>query len=218
MTINGVPYWNGTAYVNDGGQYLRNSGLALLKTNAGDNEGEYWTTFYYDASNFQAPEGTKVFKAALDDTSLTLSSISDRVVNNGQGVILKSGLANILMPACNYSAAAGSYDGNELLGTSSTITNPGDAYVLNKGSQGIGFYKLSATGFIAAGKAYLTYDGSSSSARAFFRLDGTTGVNDVRGKMADGRSEYFDLQGRKLSGKPTQKGVYIHNGKVITIN
>ena len=29
VTINGVPYWNGTAYVNDGGQYLRNSGTAV---------------------------------------------------------------------------------------------------------------------------------------------------------------------------------------------
>ena len=46
-----------------------------------------------------------------------------------------------------------------------------------------------------------------------------TGIVDVRSQMSDGRSqmsdEYYDLQGRKLSGKPTQKGIYIHNGVVV---
>ena len=32
---------------------------------------------------------------------------------------------------------------------------------------------------------------------------------------ADGTHTYYDLQGRKLGGKPTRKGVYINNGKVI---
>jgi hypothetical protein len=27
--------------------------------------------------------------------------------------------------------------------------------------------------------------------------------------------EWYDLSGRKLNGKPTKKGVYIHNGKAI---
>ena len=222
VTINGVDYWNGTSYVNEGSNYLRNNGgLALLKTNAGDNAGEYWATFYYDASNFQAPEGTKVFKAALDDTSLTLSSISDRVVNSSQGVILKSTSANILLPACSYSSAAGSYDGNSLAGTMTTIANPGNAYVLNKGSQGIGFYKLSATGVIAAGKAYLTYDGSSSSARAFFRFaDDITDtlVQNSKFKIHNYDDDaWYTIDGRKLYGKPTVKGIYIVNGKAVSI-
>ena len=29
----------------------------------------------------------------------------------------------------------------------------------------------------------------------------------------DGTERWFDLNGRQLSGKPTQKGVYIHRGK-----
>lgn len=32
---------------------------------------------------------------------------------------------------------------------------------------------------------------------------------------ADGTHTYYDLQGRKLQGKPTRKGVYIYNGKTI---
>jgi hypothetical protein len=46
--------------------------------------------------------------------------------------------------------------------------------------------------------------------------DGATGILPIdKGKWimdhyADG---WYDLQGRKLSGKPTQKGIYIYKGK-----
>ena len=46
--------------------------------------------------------------------------------------------------------------------------------------------------------------------------DDTTGIVEVDSgqRTVDSWSDaWFDLQGRKLSGKPTQKGVYIHNGK-----
>ena len=62
-----------------------------------------------------------------------------------------------------------------------------------------------------------TYSGIS--ARAFFRLDGTTGIESVSGfKFQVSGSDWYDMFGRKLNFKPTQKGVYIHNGKVITVN
>lgn len=97
----------------------------------------------------------------------------------------------------------------------STITNPGNAYVLNKGSQGIGFYKLSESGIITAGKAYLTY--SASSAKGFFPFDTVTGMEtmfDVRSKMAD---VWYDMSGRKLDAKPTRRGFYIANGQKVFI-
>ena len=46
---------------------------------------------------------------------------------------------------------------------------------------------------------------------------GPTGIgmmSDGRGKMSDA---WYDLQGRKLNFKPTQKGVYIKNGKIRVI-
>jgi len=48
-------------------------------------------------------------------------------------------------------------------------------------------------------------------------IDSPTGVetmSDGRGKMSDA---WYDLQGRKLNFKPTQKGVYINNGKMRVI-
>ena len=47
---------------------------------------------------------------------------------------------------------------------------------------------------------------------------GTTGIQNVQCSMFNVQSEnWYDLQGRKLPGKPTQKGIYINKGKKILI-
>ena len=188
-----------------------------LTANAGDNPSEYWATYYNDLAECKVDENTKVFKIALDGTSLTMTKIDDGIINRGEGVVLKSTSASIPL---NYSAtgSATSYDDNSLLGAMTAIDNPGNAYVLNKGSQGIGFYKLKDTGTIGAHKAYLTYGGNS--ARAFFRLDGTTGVEEVQGSRfkVQGSDAWYTIDGRKLYGKPTVKGIYIVNGKAVSVN
>ena len=45
-----------------------------------------------------------------------------------------------------------------------------------------------------------------------------TGIEDVRGVMSDGRGDnWYDLNGRKLQQKPTQKGVYLNNGRKVVV-
>ena len=44
-----------------------------------------------------------------------------------------------------------------------------------------------------------------------------TGIDNVRSKQSDVRGGYFDLNGRRLADEPTQKGVYIHNGKKVIV-
>ena len=78
----------------------------------------------------------------------------------------------------------------------------------------------SANANINGFRAYFQLDGSISSARSFVLDLGdgeTTGIgmmSDGRGKMSD---VWYDLQGRKLQGKPTTKGLYIVNGKKTII-
>lgn len=215
VTIGGVVYYNGSAYQNNGDTYLVSDELAYLKANKG-NSSDYWTTFYNEAGHFQAAEGTQVFKAALSDATLTLSPISDRIVNVGKAVILKSNSANIFLTSSNNGTTSeGGYDGNSLQGTTTTIPNPnyGQTYVLNKGGNGIGFYKLKNTGTIGAHKAYLTYSGAT--AREYFLFDETTGVNTLNVERKTMNGDYYDLQGRKVA-QPT-KGLYIVNGKKLII-
>ena len=46
--------------------------------------------------------------------------------------------------------------------------------------------------------------------------DGATGIRLVEDAQADGEG-WYDLSGRRLSGKPVSKGVYIQNGKKVVI-
>ena len=69
--------------------------------------------------------------------------------------------------------------------------------------------------------------------RAYFHVDltETNGVRDIVLNFEDGTqttgiighiditdkadAAWYSLDGRKLEGKPTKKGVYIHNGRVV---
>ncbi len=45
-----------------------------------------------------------------------------------------------------------------------------------------------------------------------------TSINEiVNGKSSNGKSAWYTLDGRQLSGKPSQSGIYIHGGKKIVI-
>ena len=103
------------------------------------------------------------------------------------------------------------------MGTSVSITNPGNAYVLSyTPAKGVGFYKLSATGTIGINKAYLVYNGTAS-ARTFFAFDGAaTGIEMNNVDNNKGNDKVYDLQGRRVT-KPTN-GIYIVNGKKVIMN
>ncbi len=174
--------------------------------------GEYWATYYNGTTSFTADENTTVFQAALSGSSLTLKEVPNREIPATKAVILKSSSATItLTPA----STTETLEGNELQGTTAEMTGAaGNAYVLNKGTNGVGFYKLSSTGTIGANKAYLTYSGSL--APEFFGFDGnTTGIDATLVNSEKVNSVVYDLQGRRVA-QPT-KGLYIVNGKKVVI-
>lgn len=187
---------------------------STMELTAAFAEGKYWTTFYSAIDNYQAPEGTQVFTVNLDGNTIKTTEIGDGIVTKGQGVMLKSSTGNIVMTKVD-NGSSGSYVGNSLVGTSHSISNPGNAYVLNyKTSRGVAFYKLSSTGTIGANKAYLVAN-STAAARAFFAFDtdATTGIDKVNAQNSEKEVKAFDLQGRRVA-KPAN-GLYIVNGKKV---
>lgn len=182
-------------------------------------EGFYWTTFYSNACNYQAPEGTEVYKVNLNGTKITMNRIEDGIVTRCQGVVLKSTIENITMTKTDEESSD-DYYGNSLWGTSSRITNPdpGNVYVLgNKESAGVAFYKLKSTGTIRANKAYLKAN-NSAAANAFFNFDydaTATGVDSINAQDSEENADIkiYDLQGRRVANPG--KGIYIVNGKKV---
>ena len=71
-------------------------------------------------------------------------------------------------------------------------------------------------------KQGLTAGEPANGVRAFvlnFGDDETTGIISVydSGFMVNGSDAWYSLDGRKLSGKPSVKGVYVNNGRKVII-
>ena len=80
------------------------------------------------------------------------------------------------------------------------------------------FYRIETGTAVPVGKAYLhcTSDPTAAGAPSLsIDFGGTTGIDEVRGKMEDVRGEYYNLAGQRVA-QPT-KGLYIVNGRKVVI-
>ena len=184
----------------------------VTATSAG---GAYWATFYTEAGNYQASEGTQVFAVTLTGTSIEMTEIPNRIALSGKGVVLKKTTTGGFTMTKTETAPDVDYSGSSLTGTMTSITNPsyGNIYVLNNDTYGVGFYKLQSDGTIGANKAYLT---TAAGAREFFLFDEATGIEMPTVEDVNADAVVYDLQGRRVQN-PT-KGLYIVNGKKVFIN
>ena len=161
--------------------------------------------------------GAEVYYAEAVNGSTVKFKSTDASVPAGEGLLLK-GTAGTAV-TINIADAGTAISGNLLKGctTETVVAIDEHKYVLvNKGGTAE-FQNLSAQGAtIPAGKAYL--DATGAGARSLtisFDDEDVTGVNEVRSQKEDVRSEWFDLQGRKVA-QPT-RGLYIVNGKKVVI-
>ena len=107
--------------------------------------------------------------------------------------------------------------------TEPTIISPTDGnytnYILSNGSYGIGFYTLSQTGTLDAGKAYLQLPTASVAGIKALKIefdenDDPTGIAITSNTSAEENSIY-NLAGQRVS--KAQKGINIVNGKKVFI-
>ena len=192
---------------------------------------EYWTTYYNRIANLQVDASTTVYKAAVNTATnrVDLTEITDRIIKASQGVVLKSTHQNITATPVDDNSAD-DYSGNELKGVDEEMAQDANTtyYVLSKpAGKELGFYKLAKQNSnsepinLGAHKAYLEV-ASVNNAPAFFGFGGsgenTTAINEHESHVSnDFSGDYYTLDGRKLQGKPTQKGIYVRNGRKIII-
>ena len=87
-------------------------------------------------------------------------------------------------------------------------------YVMQNKGDGPMFYKVTDTAFsVPAGKCWLTLPAELQGSVSF-RLDGTTGIEEIT-EPGDNSNAIYDLQGRRVESPA--KGMYIINGKKVFI-
>lgn len=173
--------------------------------------------------NFSNVTGMKAYIASgynHDTGKLLLTRVTE--VPAGTGLYVKGTKGTYTIPVQETSM----YLHNMLVGVTGTtvVVYPTDAtgdysnYIFARQSGKVGFYPASPSGTeIPAGKAYLTIPTWAVSAQAGpilleFDDEETTGITNTE-CLSPNEGTWYTIDGQKLDGKPTQKGVYIVNGK-----
>ncbi len=182
-------------------------------------------TFCYDKDlDFSNVTGLKAYIATgynRTTGNVIVQSVND--VPAGTGIYLKGAPGTYKVPF----GESGSYYLNMLVGTTepTTITpTDGDLsnLLLKSGSKGVGFYGFTnETYTVGANKAYLQIPTSMmpTAGANYIGLEfeeGVTGI-DTSSMAKEATEGWYTVDGRKLNGKPTRKGVYVNNGHKIVI-
>ena len=198
----------------------------------------YWT--FGSGVDVRVPEGMKTFIVTEQgNDAVAIKELTDeqlmiggqRIVKSNNGVLFAC-MSNDTV--CNLVASAKrmrsgetiSYDDHKDYGAEnrlvpvvrSTHFESGYYYFL-KNNEFCRIKNESAEVKVPAGKAVL-YLGPAASTRGFASVlgitdDGTTDLSPHISVEAD--EPWYDMTGRQLPGKPTQKGVYIHNRQKVVI-
>ena len=170
--------------------------------------------------------GATAYRASVNNTSTVKLAEMDAatVWPENEGMILKGNNGtNVTINAVGSSTDASSIGTNFLVGTGNaakevTVSNPNNTiYVFAKDdTKGVGFFKASATGSLAAHKAYLDLGKNGGlGSRDFLGLsfdDETTGIANVNDNVNfNADAPMYNLAGQRV-GK-NYKGVVIQNGK-----
>lgn len=98
--------------------------------------------------------------------------------------------------------------------TETTAPNNGSSFVLQNGTEGVGFYKVVTDDIkVPANRAYLNYS-EGDDVKAFFFGGGEDAIKSVFDGVAAG--EIYDLSGRNVA-KMQKGGAYIVNGKKVIV-
>ena len=177
------------------------------------------------SENVTVPAGLKAYSCTTYDSgtsSMSVKAISNGVIPAETGVLLRGTAGETYTLTATTDAATAISDNalvavtvpTHIASTAGDYTN----FMLKNGE----FIKIAdsaTTNKMPANKAYLqiltTALSSPSRGITLVWEDGTTGINTVQSSKFKVQS-YYDLQGRKVTSKPS-RGIYVINGKKTII-
>ena len=181
--------------------------------------------------DFSTVSGLTAYVAtSISGNTLTLTPVGK--VPGGTGLLLKG--TNSETFNVNTTGSATAIASNMLVGLTEATevtqtTDDGIAFILANGSEGINWYKLAEDSYeLKANSAYLRLpsDKAPNASRALTMVfEEATGIVDADLKSASHESgisnplqrDWYSLDGVRLGGKPTKKGVYVVGGRKIVV-
>ena len=199
-----------------------------------------WMT-WCDVNAWTLPEGCTAYTvSSVSGTTVTLSNALTTIPaytpvliqrgENATAPVTATFSAVGTVPDSGYDSATGiasttDTEGCTFYGTTTDLATIPEAnysvgltYVL----YGDKFIKADTNEGIAANRCWLKLEagGGTSGARLLSIVidDNPTAIDNVQWSMVNGQSDsWYTIDGRKLNGKPTKKGLYIYNGKKVAI-
>ena len=182
-------------------------------------EGFTATTFSCDkALDFSAVEGITA-NIITDENGLTKPV---EKVPAGKGLYIVGAEGDYEVPFLADETKAEDVSANKLIPTDGTTKFKSDEsttyYVFGKQNGKEAFYKVPTSGYTpSANKAVLVVNAPESSAKEMIVIGGdVTGIESVEnGTIVN--DNYYTIDGKLVKGQPTQKGIYVVNGRKVVI-
>ena len=182
------------------------------------NLADTWVTYYESDVNMQVPDGFSAYTiTAYSNTAVTLTQQS--FVKKGVPMVLyKNGDTSSFFPTLVGPTNAGNWTSNaafrhvDVATDISTLLQDGySIWILVDGQ-----FVRTKSGTLPAGKCYLKLSNSQVNASRIDLSNIYTGIeNKAKENLKD--SYWYTIDGRRLQSPPTQKGIYIVNGKKVVI-
>ena len=186
-----------------------------------------WVAFY-SPNTYTLPEGLKAYTIEkitqpADGQTGTVTLKEQTVINKNTPMLIENTVLDtkttFVITAADDVTIPEAEMCSEFKGvaeaTQLNATNGSVYYVLKDGV----FLRVANPGTVSAYNCYIEIpaESAASAARSLsIGGDGTTGIANVKQIVENGDEAWYTLTGVRMA-KPTQKGVYIHNGKKIII-
>lgn len=189
-------------------------------------ETEY-ATLYYSKVGLIVPEGVTANAYSVSGTTLNVVQTYNAgdVIPAATGVVLNGAKGDYTFNITEENGTAA--EGNMLRGSDVDETTTGGAkyYMLslNEASEAgsVGFYYGAADGAAFTNKAHRAYlavpEGTEAKATGYPFNDDVTGINHIESELTNGQDAWYTIDGKRLNGVPTVKGIYVVNGKKVVI-
>ena len=163
--------------------------------------------------------------SAVSGTTLTFIEVASPAANTPYLAIPSSNVSDLGATGAEFAVTSintpGAVDNYQLQGTLAGMTNAeaaaANAYILQAGNIW-GKVKTDNPGaIIPPFRAYITSTSPSRELSSNIGGEGITGINNIRAIDNDGTEHWFDLNGRRINGIPSQKGIYVNKGRKVII-